>query len=77
MTGDIDTAIDNLTDYIRTELGIKIQRDDTVIKTCGTCAFKKESRSGPCLNCGPFNNWEPEEEKPTDWGDDSCGHLLK
>ena len=41
-----------------------------------TCSLNEE----PCKSCEPLpihNNWEPKEEKQTDWGDDSCGHLLK
>lgn len=63
LTGDVDTAIDNLTDYICTELGIKIQRMTQVKKSCDTCKYETNSSSlGRCLRCDTtFNNWEPKD----------------
>ena len=52
-------------------------------RSCNNCKHYECSLSKePCLSCGPYSadphsNWEPKEERPTDWGDDSCEHLLK
>ena len=54
---------------------------DAPEKSCDTCKHYTCSLSEePCKSCNVILHpkWEPKDaEKQTDWGDDSCGHLLK
>ena len=44
-------------------------------RQCSTCKHEKDSSLGNCLNCGPYENWEPKPDvskKPCDM----CTHYV-
>ena len=61
LTEGVEVQIDSTTEHILHMMAL-LNGHKPPKRSCSTCKHEKDSSLGDCLNCGPYENWEP---KPT------------